>query len=298
MYRHKYRIIVPFLLPALFLYCVFVLYPYAESFYNSLTQWRGVSSHKTFVGLKNFSDLMRDENFWSALRHNGAVLIVIPIITLSIALLFAALFTQGRKGVLGAQAYRVIFFFPQVMSAVAIGLLWDFVYHPNLGVLNGVLRAIGLGALQRTWLGDPRTVLWCIAAVVIWQAVGFYMVLFIAGMQSIPTTFYEAATLDGANRWTAFWKITLPLLWSNLQTALIFIGIGALDLFVFVQVMTSSTTGGPGRAAAVVALYMYDSAFGHSKFGYASAIGVTLLILNLALAMLTMRITRREQFEF
>lgn len=295
MYRHKYRFIVPFLAPAILLYGLFVLWPYAQSFYVALTQWRGVSANKKFVGLANFDKLLHDRFFWNALKHNGALLIVLPVVTIGIAMLFAALFTQGGRGVPGANAYRVIFFFPQVMSAVAISVLWQFIYHPNLGLLNGFLRTSGQGGLQRTWLGDPKTALWVVAAVIVWQAVGFYMVLFIAGMQSIPTTYYEAATLDGATRWSAFWRITLPLLWDNVQTALIFIGIGALDLFIFIQIMTN---GGPNRSSDVVARYMYDEAFGKSEFGYASAIGVTLLFLTLALSILTLRVTRRERIEF
>lgn len=295
MQRYKYRIIVPFLMPAIVLYVVFVLYPYGQAFYVSLTQWRGVSANKKFIGLQNFTKILHDPLFRKALLHNFLMFVVITIVTLSIALLFAALFTQGRKGVPGATAYRVIFFFPQVMSAVAIGVMWQFVYHPNLGILNGLLRIVHLDDLRRTWLGDPKTALWCVAAIVIWQSVGFYLVLFIAGMQSIPTTFYEAATLDGANRWSSFWHITLPLLWGHLQTALVFIGIGAFDLFVFVQVMTE---GGPNHASDVVARYMYDVAFTQSQFGYASAIGVTLLVINLILSMLTLRVTRREQLEY
>jgi len=295
VYRHKYRFIVPFLTPAIILYGVFVLWPYSQSFYIALTQWRGVSAHKKFVGLSNFDKLLHDRFFWNALKHNGLLLIALPIVTICIALLFAALFTQGGRGVPGANAYRVIFFFPQVMSAVAISVLWQFVYHPNLGLLNGLLRTTGAGNLARTWLGDPRTALWAVAAVIIWQAVGFYMVLFIAGVQSIPTTFYEAAIIDGATRWSAFWRITLPLLWDNLQTALVFIGIGALDLFIFVQIMTN---GGPDRSSDVVARYMYDTAFDKSEFGYATAIGVALLFLTLTLSIFTLRVTRRERIEF
>lgn len=295
MHHHKYRLIVPFLIPAMLLYVVFVLWPYSQSFYVSLTAWSGMSANKRFVGLQNFDKLIHDPQFWEALRHNGAMLVVLPAITISLALFFAALFTQGGQGVPGANFYRVVFFFPQVMAVAIIGILWSFVYNPNFGLLNGFLRFIGLGMLQRTWLGDPKTALGATAAVVIWQAVGFYMVLFIAGIQAIPTSFYEAATLDGANRWTMFWSITLPLLWDNVQVALVYIGIGALDLFTIVQVMTE---GGPNRSSEVVARYMYTTAFQYGQFGYATAIGVALLFMTLALSVLTLGITRRERLEF
>ena len=295
MYYHKYRLIVPFLAPAIVLYVVFVLWPYAQSFYVALTDWRGVSAEKRFVGLQNFATLVADGNFWVALQHNATMLVVLPIVTLSLAIFFAASFTQGGRGIPGANFYRVVFFFPQVMAVAIIGILWSFIYNPNFGLLNGFLRLIGLGGLTRTWLGDPATALGAVGLVVVWQAVGFYMVLFVAGMQSIPTSFYEAATLDGANRWTMFWRITLPLMWDNVQVALVYIGIGALDLFTVVQV---TTEGGPSRASDVVARYMYATAFQYAQFGYATAIGVSLLFMTLALSVLTLRVTQRERIEF
>lgn len=295
MYHHKYRLIVPFLAPALLLYGVFVFWPYAQSFYVAMTDWRGVSANRNFVGLANFGRLLRDPQFWNALKHNGEMLVFLPIVTLTLALLFAALFTQGGRPVPGAGFYRVVFFFPQVMAVAIVGVLWQFVYHPTLGLMNGALRQSGLGGLQRTWLGDERTALWAVAAVIVWQAVGFYMVLFIAGIQSIPVSLYEAALLDGANRWTMFWRLTLPLLWDNVQVALIYIGIGALDFFTIVQVMTE---GGPNRASDVVARYMYATAFQYSQFGYATAIGVSLLFMTLTLSILTFTVTRRERIEF
>lgn len=295
MYHQKYRLIIPFLAPALLLYAVFVLWPYGQAIYISLTQWSGVSANPTFIGLGNYEKLIVDPHFRTALSHNFILLIVLPIVTLGLALLFATLFTQGGRGVFGAQFYRVVFFFPQVMSVVIIGVLWQYIYNPIVGLLNGTLNAVGLGGLTRSWLGDASTALWAVAAVVVWQAVGFYMVLFIAGMQSIPISFYEAATLDGASKWDAFWGITIPLLWDNIRVAVIYIGIACLDLFTIVAVMTE---GRPNRASDVVARYMYEVAFRNSQFGYASAIGVTLLILTLVLSVLTLRFTQRERLEF
>lgn len=295
MHYHKYRLIVPFLLPSLVLYAVFVLYPYVQAFYNSLTRWRGVSANKTFVWFENYRKLFHDDIFLTALKHNGQMLVVLPVATLSLALIFAGLFAQAGRAVRGGNVYRIVYFFPQVMSVVIIGVLWQYVYNPRYGLLNGTLRALGLDGLTRSWLGDPDTVLWAIAAVIVWQSVGFYMVIFIAGMQSIPTSFYEAATLDGANRWTSFRDITVPLLWDHIRLAVVYIGIAALDLFTIVQVMTE---GKPNHASDVVARYMYDVAFGQSQFGYASAIGVVLLIMTLILSIVTLRFTQRERLEF
>ncbi len=297
MHHHKYRLIIPFLLPALLLYGAFVLWPYAQAIYVSFTSWRGVSPSKPWVGLDNYQRAWNDPRLTDALSRNAQILIVLPLVTIAIALTFAALFTQGSNAIRGASFYRVVFFFPQVISAVIVGILWSYVYHPNVGLLNGVLGAVGLDSLERAWLGNPTTILWAIVAVAVWSSVGFYMVIYIASMQSIPTSFYEAATLDGANRWTTFKDITFPLIWETLRTTLIYIGIIALDFFVLVQVMTGGGVGS-GRRAEVAALYLYNQAFDRSRWGYASAIGVILLVLTLLLSVVIMRLTRRETYEF
>lgn len=300
MYYRKYRLIVPFILPALILYCVFVLYPYARAFYVSLTSWRGTSKSMPFVGLDNYRNLLDETRFMDALSRNAQLLVVLPIVTISIALLFAALFTGGGKGgtVAGAAFYRIVFFFPQVISAVIVGILFTYVYNPSFGVVNSVLGNIGLSSLQRAWLGNPSTVLWAIAAVAVWSGVGFYMVIFIASMQSIPTSFYEAAVLDGAGRWKQFKDITLPLMWETIRTALIYLAIAALDFFTLIQVMTGGGGGVAARKSEVAAVYMYGEAFGKSRWGSASAVGVILLVLTLLLSVVIMRVTKRETYEF
>lgn len=300
MYYRKYRIIIPFMLPALILYSVFVLYPYGRAVYVSMTSWKGTSANMPWVGLDNYRRLLNETRFMDALTRNGQLLIVLPIVTIGIALLFAALFTQGGKGkgIAGSEFYRIVFFFPQVISAVIVGMLFTYVYSPNTGLLNGVLRGVGLDSLTRAWLGDPQTVLWSIAAVAVWSGVGFYMVIFIASMQSIPTSFYEDAVLDGAGRSRQFFDITLPLMWETIRTAMIYIAIAALDFFTLVQVMTGGGSTAASRKAEVAALYMYSEAFTKSRWGVASAVGVILLLLTLLLSVVLMRVTRRETYEF
>lgn len=291
MYRDKYRLIIPFLAPSVLLYVVFVLYPYLQAMYISLTRWRGLSRNLTFVGLENFQRMWQDDLFWNALRHNAIFLATLPLITISIALFLAFLLTQGVRG---AKFYRVTFFFPQVMSVVAIGVLWSFVYHPTMGIINSGLMALGVER-PPVWLGNPGTALGSVGAVVVWQAIGFYMVLFIAGMEGIPTTYYEAATIDGANRVRIFFSITLPLLWDTVRTALVFLAIGAVDMFAIVQTMTQ---GGPSRATDVLASYLYERAFLQSEFGYATAIAVAMFLLVLALSTVLLRATQRESLEY
>jgi N-acetylglucosamine transport system permease protein len=300
VYYRKYRLIIPFLLPALILYAVFVLYPYGRAFYISMTSWRGTSANMPWVGLDNYRNLLTEPRFMDALTRNGQLLVVLPLVTISIALTFAALFTLGGKGqgVRGAAFYRIVFFFPQVISAVIVGILFTYVYNPQYGLLNSFLDIVGLESLERAWLGNPSTILWAIAAVAIWAGVGFYMVIFIASMQSIPTSFYEAAVLDGAGRFRQFRDITLPLMWETIRTALIYLAIAALDFFTLVQVMTGGGGGVAARKSEVAAIYMYGEAFTRSRWGSASAVGVILLLLTLLLSVVVMRLTRRETYEY
>ncbi|MCZ7545462.1 MAG: sugar ABC transporter permease [Anaerolineae bacterium] len=292
MNKRKYHIIIPFLAPSLILYITFVLFPYARAMYISLTKWRGLTPNPEFVGLANFEQMLNDRFFWNALGHNVGYLLVLPIVTISIALYLAFLLTQGK--VRFSRFYRITYFFPQVMSLVALGVLWSFIYHPTIGILNGILGLFGTEA-RIAWLGNPDVALGAIGVVVIWQAVGFYMVLFIAGMESIPTTFYEAARIDGANQWQVFWKITMPLLWDTTRTALVFLAIGATDMFAITQTMTE---GGPNRSTDVLATYLYERAFLSSQFGYATAIGVSLFFMVLILSVFTLRVTQRESLEY
>ncbi len=292
MRKNKYHIIIPFLLPAVLLYSVFVVYPYAQSMFISLNKWRGFTPQATFVGLENFQDLLQDEFFWNALSNNLKYLIVLPIIIIAIALYLAFLLTHGKARF--RKFYRITFFFPQVMSLVAIGVLWRFIYHPRIGILTGLTRLVGIEDTV-AWLGNPDTALIAVGAVVVWQAVGFYMVLFIAGMESIPTSYYEAAVIDGATRWDLFWKITLPLLWDTIRTAMVFLAIAATNMFAITQTMTG---GGPNRSTDVLATYVYERAFQNYRFGYATAIAMAMFLLAFALSALTMRFTQREALEY
>lgn len=290
--KKKFHIIIPFTLPSLLLFLVFVVYPYAQAMVYSLTKWRGLTPKPTYIGLANFEKLLGDAFFWNALKHNLLYLVSIPLITIVIALYLAFLLTHGRARF--RKFYRITFFFPQVMSLVAIGVLWSFIYHPTIGILSSIANL--LGATQPiAWLGNPDVALGAVGAVVIWQAVGFYVVLFMAGMDSIPVSFYEAATIDGATRWDLFWRITLPLLWDTIRTALVFLAIGATNMFAITQTMTQ---GGPNRSTDVLSTYVYERAFTSGKFGYATAVAVAMFLLAFALSLLTMLATRREALEY
>jgi N-acetylglucosamine transport system permease protein len=295
MDRGKNGLIVSFLALPLALYTIFVLVPYGSALVFAFTRWSGLSSNIRFNGVNNFIKLYNDDKFWNALSHNATALVILPPVIIGIALFFAFLFTQGIKF---SRFFRIAFFFPQVMSVVVVAVLWDFIYHPTIGVLNAVIGLLGISQLQNfPWLGDSRTVFGAVLGVVIWQSVGFYMVLFIAGMQSVPSDYYEAAKIDGASSWTMFWSVTVPLLWDTIRTAIIFLAIGAMDLFAIVTVMTNGT-GGPSRAADVVPTYLFSTAFSDGQFGYATAMGLVLLILVFILSVVSLRFTAREALEY
>ena len=235
--------------------------------------------------------MLNDANFWNALGNNAFYVVVLPIFTLGIGLFFGFVLTQG---VPLAKFYRITYFFPQVMSLVAIGVLWSFVYHPTIGILTAILKGVGVSN-PPVWLGDPTYVLPALAGVTIWQEVGFFMVLFIAAMESIPLTYYEAAMIDGASQWYLFWNITLPLIWGTLQTAVIFIMINATNMFTITQTMTE---GGPSRSSEVLSTYLYGEAFLGSKFGYGTAMAVTLFLITLVISVVLTRLLSRTSLEY
>jgi N-acetylglucosamine transport system permease protein len=299
--RGKRLFIATFLIPPLLLYGVFVVSPYAQAFQISTTNWGGLTPDFDFVGLDNFRRLVGDATFWNALRHNAILLVLLPIATILLGLFFASAISVGGRadragvhGVRGAGFYRIVYFFPQVLSVAIVGVLWKEMYAPNSGLINGLLRAVGLDGLAQPWLGDPRFSFWCLAIVLLWSNVGFYVVLFSAAMQSIPRDIYEAALLDGASRAATLVRITVPLVWDSIQVAWVYLAILAIDAFAVAQIVTN---GGPGTSSDVVGLRLYKTAFSESQFGYASAIGVAMFFLTLSVAAVFLRVTRRDRVE-
>ena len=303
-YCRKYPVVPGFMAVPLILYAVFVISPFVQSFYISLTDWSGFTAGKNFVGLRNYNKMIHDDVFWIALRNNVIILIVLPVVTLALGLFFSFMLNVGGPrrngaigGVRGSAFYKVVFFFPQVLSITIIAVLWEFIYNPNSGALNSTLGAIGLGFLKHSWLADPSLALAALLIVMVWANVGFYVVLFSAAMGSVPTEIYEAVTLDGASRLTTFFRITFPLIWDTVQAAWVYLGIIAMDCFVFVVVMTAGP-GGPDHATTVISYYLYQMAFQNSQAGYATAMGVAMLVVTLLFAGIMSRLSRRERIEF
>lgn len=300
----KRAFVATFLLVPVGLYGLFVLSPYVQAIYISLTDWTGLTASQTFIGLDNYARLLDDDQFLIALRNNGILLVVVPAVTVLLGLFFASMLNVGRRGksgvegVRGSSVYKVVYFFPMVLSVAIVGVLFKYVFAPTEagGIVNGVLNAVGLDSLATPWLGDPDFAFWVVVAVMIWSFVGFYVVLFSAAMQSVPKEVYEAALLDGAGRYTTFRHVTLPLVWDSVQVGWVYLAIQAMDAFALVHIMLG-ISGGPSREGDVLGLALYRGAFNDYRFGYASAIGVVLLLLTLVVAVVFLRAARRERVE-
>ncbi|MEV0454237.1 carbohydrate ABC transporter permease [Catellatospora methionotrophica] len=300
MRQGKYPFVIGFLIAPLALYGMFVLRPIAAAVQVSMTNWSGLSPNFDFVGLENFSKLLDDDKVWLAAKHHVFLLVTLPVITIALALFFAFLLNMGggtrggmMTGVWGSKFYRVVFFLPQVLAVVIVGVIFGRVYAPDgSGVLNRFLELFGVDAVQ--FMAEYG--LWSILGVLVWQAVGFYVVLFAAGMSSIPAEIYEAAVMDGASRVTIFFRVTIPLLMETVKVAWVYLGILAMDAFALVMVL-SIDEGGPDGATTVLPVQIYKSGIRESDYGYASALGVALAVFTIIFAVLSLRGGKRNAVE-
>ncbi|GAB2915117.1 carbohydrate ABC transporter permease [Streptomyces mayteni] len=292
------RFIAWFLALPLLVYLIFVVSPFLQAFFYSLTDWTGYSATYTFTGLENYQRMVEDDKFWDSAVNSLLLLVLAPLITLALGLFLAYMVNVGGRrgggsgggGVPGSRVYKIVYFFPQVISIAVIAVIWARIYSPT-GLLNEGLGAVGLDSWQREdWLGGEVAV-WCVLAVLCWSFVGFYVVLFSASMSSIPGEIYEAALLDGAGRTVTFFRVTLPLTWDTVRTGWIYMGIQALDAFALVDVMV------PEHGMDVLPSYLFEKAFRDAQAGYATAIGVALFLLTLAFALVMMLVGRRERVE-
>jgi ABC-type sugar transport system permease subunit len=280
-----------FVLPIALFFALFVGYPFLRAFYLSLTEWSGFTAPH-FVGLRNFHSLLGDPVFWKALRTTLIYTAATTILQTTLPLLLAVFVNIGWRG---SVVFRTMLFVPVVVSFVVTALLWRLIYDPNFGTLNNLLHDIGLGALAHPWLADPLTVLPAIIVVSLWQSVGFFMLIFLAGLQGIDLTLYEAARIDGANARQQFLKITVPMLRTITGVVVLLNLINGLNAFDVIYVMTG---GGPNRASEVLGTYLYKLAFGTESgatpaFGYATAISMVIFALCIVVTLAQLRISRR-----
>lgn len=271
-----------FLLPVALILTIFIFYPIADSFVISTYKWNGIAADKTFIGLANWTKLLKDGNFWFAFRNNIIIMIMSIAIQIPIGLAEATFIEfAGRK----VTICKVLWFIPMLMSSVAIGFLFTYALASNGGIVSTISNALGGGNIDL--LGNPKTALLTVIFVIAWQFVPFYMVYSMAAYTNISEDVYEASLIDGATKGQYFWKIALPLLSPSIKSAAILSMVGSLKYFDLIYVMTG---GGPGTSTELMATYMYKHAFSQFNMGYGSAIAGGMFILITALSLITMRI--------
>lgn len=274
-------------LPAVILTLMFTIWPTVQALYLSFTNATSLGLNNKFVALDNYIYMFHDKSFIQALINTAKLMAVVPVITIFCSLVLAFVLNQCKLKEM--VLYRTLFYFPNIVSLTVVGIIWSFVFHPNVGIINKILGAVGLESLQRSWLGDSKTALWCIAFTLLWQAAGYYMVMHIAAMDGISPEIYESATLDGASAWRKLVSITMPLMKDIIGITFVLALSGTINLsFVLSQVMTG---GGPNGASSVLLQYMYTQGFVNGNFGYAMAITVFTLAISVALSMLSRKLT-------
>ena len=288
--REKNLFILVCLLPALILFFTFLIYPTIEVFRMSLFKWGGFSNNQQFVGLDNFKILWQDENFFRTIQNTILLIVVVTLFTVVLAVLFAAILSTEK--IRGNNFFRIIFYIPNILSIVVIAGIFSAIYDPKAGLLNAVLPE----AWNKLWLGDQSIVIYSLAFALIWQAIGYYMVMYMAGMANIPASLYEAADLDGAGKIGKFFNVTLPLIWNSIRTTLTFFIISTINLsFLLVQILTD---GGPDGSTEVFLSYMFKQAYTNSSYGYGMAIGVVVFIFSFGLSGIVSHITKRDILEY
>lgn len=285
------KTIAVFVLPTILLYVCFVVIPIVYNTYLSFFRTDLMSANE-FVGLQNYINLFHDKFFQKALVNNIWLVVGSLIAHLPLALFFGnALFNKIK----GSKFFQSVFFLPSVICGVAVGLLFDMVYNSEFGIVNKLLEIMGLSNLKHPWLDDPNTVMFALIFVVMWRFVGYHMVIQLAAMKAIPLSLYEAADIDGASSFQKFTKITLPLIKHILRIDTVLIITGSLKYFDIVYAMTK---GGPNHASEVMATYMYYEGFRTMKFGYASAIGIVLLLLCVVVIWIVNHVIKTEPMEY
>ena len=279
--------------PAVILFFIFMIIPTINVFRMSFFERGAYDTTETFVGFKNFVTLFTtDKAFIQSAQNMILLVVVVTIITFAFALVFAAILT--REKIKGTNIFRVIFYIPNILSVVVISGIFSAIYKPENGMLNSIIGLFRDMSNPILWKGEKLVIVSVIIAMV-WQAIGYYMVMYMASMASVPESLYESASLDGANRFQQFFMVTIPLIWTNIRTTLTFFIISTINMaFMFVKAMTS---GGPNGASEVALGHMYNMKDA-GLYGYSMAIGVVIFLFSFALSALLNKVTERDPLEF
>lgn len=287
--KEQTRAALLFLLPAFVLIAVFVAYPIVYAGWLSFFQWDGASA-PAFVGLDNFLRLATDAIFWKSLGRNLLIAATAIVLQVFLALLIAYCLVRIVPFV--SRLFLFFYLVPVMVSEICIGLLWRFMYNPYFGLVNASLKALGLGSLQRGWLGDSATAFPAVVVVMSFTYLGLYVLLFVAAVRNVPETLYETAEIDGAGHFTKFFSITVPMVWDAVRANTLLAIIGSLKTFSLVFVLTN---GGPNHASEVVSTYLYKAGFSSFEMGYAATIGFAQMVLTAAGAFIIFRYLKRAR---
>lgn len=278
--------------PALILFVIFMIVPTINVFRMSLYERSAFSATETFVGFQNFTTLLHDTSFIRSMQNTLLLIVVVTIVTMALALIFAGILT--REKIKGQNFFRVVFYIPNILSVVVISGIFSAIYQTENGMLNSIIEIFTKPEQSILWKGEKLVIVSIIIAMV-WQAIGYYMVMYMASMSAVPASLYECSSLDGAGRLTQFFQITIPLIWTNIRTTLTFFIISTINMaFLFVKAMTS---GGPNGASEVALGYMYTQK-NNGLYGYCMAIGVVIFLFSFALSALVNKVTERETLEY
>lgn len=291
MNKNKALFSASFLAPGFLLYSIFVIIPILFSGYYSLTEWDGASA-MSFIGLENYKNLMELGDYWKVLKNSLTLVLYSLIFQVPVSLLLAYILYRTTRGF---KIFRAVYFLPVVIAPVTIGLMFTLFYNGDMGALNRLLEFIGLEGMKRNWLTDPKTLIYAVVFPQVWQYIGLYVIIFLAGLQSIPDHIFESARIDGASPNSTFGKIVVPLMWDVIQISIILCATGSLKAFDHVWAMTM---GGPGLQSSYLAVFMYKLAFQQSRLGDASAVSITILVYTLVFTVIFKKYFSREAIEF
>ncbi len=278
--------------PAVLLFVIFMVIPTFNVFRLSLFEKGAYSPDEVYVGFKNFETLLDSPVFIQSMQNTLLLIVMVTLFTMSFALVFAGILT--REKLKGQNFFRIVFYIPNILSVVVISGIFSAIYDVDRGLLNSILGLFGADSVL--WKGEDMVVTSVIIAMV-WQAIGYYMVMYMASMSAVPASLYESSGLDGAGRVTQFFQVTLPLIWTNIRTTLTFFIISTINMaFLFVNAMLGSS-GGAASASKVTLVYMYDMK-NAGLYGYSMAIGVAIFVISFALSALINWVTKREVLEY
>lgn len=275
-----------FLLPNILIFTIFIIIPLFQGLRMSFMDW-GVFTEPQWIGLGNFKELFHDNVFlttlWNTILYSFCVVVLLLILSLFLALLLSKNTLKGEK------VFRAVFYIPSLLSMVAVGIAWRFILGDEMGIINYVIRSMGGDGVP--WLTNGTTAMMSVIVVSVWAQAGYYMIIFISGLQAIPIELYEAARIDGANPWQTFWKITLPLLKS---TVLVVMVLATIASFKAYELIVTMTKGGPGYSTKFIVQQVYQVAFTEDRMGYASAMSMILMLIIGVFTLIQFKISGKE----